>query len=180
MPPRFSAMPAAGPAATSASPMRPHRVRHRHMGHTALPKSFRPREGPVDKLVDDDEIAGNEVLAQAPTADNDMMSVTPQRFSASMLARKLISEGGSTCPRPWRGTNTTGWPSSDPKQIRPTGPKGGRPAATDIMQPVDPVDPAAPIIPIMGRVICGSVDSGPDLALRRVEHPAATTRNSIT
>src|SRR5260370_91688 len=30
-----------------------------------------------------------------PTADNDTMSVTPTRFSASMLARKLIAEGGS-------------------------------------------------------------------------------------
>ena len=28
------------------------------------------------------------------------MSVTPQRFSASILARKLISEGGRTWPAP--------------------------------------------------------------------------------
>src|SRR5437773_2535222 len=51
-----------------------------------------------------------------PTADSDMMSVTPQRFSASMFARNGIAVGGSKWPRPWRGKNTTGWPSSLPKQ----------------------------------------------------------------
>ena len=42
------------------------RVRHRHMRDAALSeKAFLSREGSVDELVDDDEIAGLELLAQA-------------------------------------------------------------------------------------------------------------------
>src|SRR6266446_9398236 len=118
---------------------------------------------------------GTRSSRRLPTADNDTISVTPQRFSASILARKLISEGGSRCPRPWRGTNTTGWPSSDPKQnsseVGPKGDSTGRHSTSS--SPSIWSIPLPPIIPITGRVICGLVDGGSDLALGRVEHPGS-------
>jgi len=42
------------------------RMRHRHVRDTPLSKkALLPREGAVDELIDDDKIAGHEVLAQA-------------------------------------------------------------------------------------------------------------------
>jgi hypothetical protein len=38
---------------------------------------------------------GAKSVRRLPTADSETMSVTPQRFSASILARKSISEGAS-------------------------------------------------------------------------------------
>ena len=56
-----------------------------------------------------------------PTALTETISVTPARFMASMLARKLSSEGGTRWPRPWRGRKTMAWPSSSPKSISSEG-----------------------------------------------------------
>ena len=52
-----------------------------------------------------------------PQAEIDTRSVTPARFSASMLARKLIADGGTLWPRPWRGRKRTGSPSSSANRI---------------------------------------------------------------
>ncbi len=61
------------------------------------------------------------------------MSVTPARFNASILARKLISLGGMTWPRPWRGRNTTWVPPSLPKHSSSEArPKGDGTARQDI------------------------------------------------
>jgi hypothetical protein len=37
---------------------------------------------------------GAKSSRRLPTADSEAISVTPQRFSASILARKLIPDGG--------------------------------------------------------------------------------------
>ena len=117
----------AAPAAASASPIRPQtgcaietcatqpgpkklfsRAKVRSMNWSITTKS-----------------PGAKSSRRLPTADSETMSVTPQRFSASILARKLIADGGNTWPRPCRGRNTTGCPSSVPKQnsseVRPNG-----------------------------------------------------------
>ena len=52
-----------------------------------------------------------------PQAETDTRSVTPARFSASMLARKLIADGGTLWPRPWRGRKRIGSPSSSANRI---------------------------------------------------------------
>ena len=52
------------------------------------------------------------------------------RFSASMLARKLIAEGGSLWPRPWRGRNTISRPSSSPNSSSSEGSPKAEPTLT--------------------------------------------------
>src|SRR3954449_12299959 len=114
------------------------------------------------------------------------MSVTPQRFSASILARKLIADGGNTCPRPCRGRKTTFCPSSVPKQnsseVRPNGLSTRR--QTISVNPSIRYRPLPPIIPMMRsvmersppvscpgrRIIVSMWDARPDLALDGVEH----------
>ena len=71
------------------------------------------------------KVPGASSSLREPTALTEMISVTPRRFMASMLARALISVGESTWPRPWRGRKTTFWPSSVPTRNSSEGwPKG--------------------------------------------------------
>jgi len=50
-----------------------------------------------------------------PTAESEITSVTPLRFSASIFARKFSAEGGLGWPRPGRGRKTQRIPASVPK-----------------------------------------------------------------
>jgi hypothetical protein len=71
------------------------------------------------------KLPGASSARSEPTAESDRISVTPERFRASMLARKLSSLGGIGWPRPWRGRNTICWPSSSPNKSSSEGaPKG--------------------------------------------------------
>ena len=69
--------------------LRAHRVRHRDMRDEALAEeTFLAREGAVDELVRQHEGAGRQILLRKePQAETEMTSVTPARFSASILAR---------------------------------------------------------------------------------------------
>ena len=58
------------------------------MGEAAIAeKRALPAEGAVDELVDGDENARGSSSLNEPQAETEMMSVTPARFKASMLAR---------------------------------------------------------------------------------------------
>ena len=71
------------------------------------------------------KVPGASASFNDPQADMEMISVTPERLRASMLARKLSSLGPMRWPRPWRGRKTMGWPSSSPKSSSSEGsPKG--------------------------------------------------------
>jgi hypothetical protein len=58
------------------------------MRHAALAEeALLARETAVDELVDDDEMPGRQLLLQAADRGQRQTSVTPTRFSASILAR---------------------------------------------------------------------------------------------
>jgi hypothetical protein len=50
-------------------------------------KALLAGEGAVDELVDDHEIARRHLFRNDPQAETEITSVTPSRFSASILAR---------------------------------------------------------------------------------------------
>ena len=63
-------------------------MRHRDMRDEALAEeALLAREGAVDELVGDHESAGRQFLRNEPQAETEITSVTPARFSASILAR---------------------------------------------------------------------------------------------
>jgi hypothetical protein len=53
------------------------------------------------------KLPGGRASTSDPTDDTASTSVTPSRFSASILARALIASGLIRCPRPCRGRNDT-------------------------------------------------------------------------
>ena len=65
-----------------------------------------------------------------PQAETETRSVTPARFKASMLARKLMADGGILCPRPWRGRKRTGSPSRSANSTRSDGSPQGEAIAS--------------------------------------------------
>jgi len=51
-------------------------------------KALVAREGAVDELIDDDEIAGRQLLLEAATAESEMMSVDAAALSARRYWRE--------------------------------------------------------------------------------------------
>jgi hypothetical protein len=70
-------------------------------------------------------VPGSSASASEPTAEIDSTSVQPARFNPSMLARKLISDGGMRWPLSWRGRNTSSRPASLPNRNWPEGTPNG-------------------------------------------------------
>ena len=65
-----------------------HRIGNRHMSNTSgAEKTLLPRERAVNELINDDEVAWCQFVTNDPQAETEIMSVTPRRFRASMLAR---------------------------------------------------------------------------------------------
>ena len=89
MPPRWAVTPASlRPPLDDVAEQRAHRMAERHVRDAAgLEEGLGPRKRAVDELVDDDEVAGRVGSRIEPQAENENRSVTPARFSASMLAR---------------------------------------------------------------------------------------------
>ena len=76
----------------------------------------------------DGSVTGGHVLAGSvvrTTAEIETISLQPARFKPSMLARKLMSDGGMRWPRSWRGRNTSSRPASLPNRNWPEGMPNG-------------------------------------------------------
>ena len=68
-----------------------------------IKKSFLSREGSVNKLINYNKFTRFKFSFKEPTADTEIISVTPLCFSASILARKFILDGDIKCPLPCLG-----------------------------------------------------------------------------
>jgi hypothetical protein len=123
------------------------RMRHRNMGHTApSEKALRPREGPVDKLVDDDEIAGDEVLAQAADRGQGYDIGHTAALQRIDIGAEIDLRRRQHVPAPvaWNEHDGLAVERAETEFVgRGTEGRCDRPPL-DIVEPVDPVDPAAP------------------------------------
>src|SRR6185437_1328247 len=153
-------MPASLPAAASASPSRVQTGRPNDTWATRpVPKKLLLR-ATVRSMnwSTSTKLPGGRSMLRLPTAESEIRSVTPERFSASILARKLISEGGSLWPRPWRGRNTTSVSPSLPKHSSSEGsPKGDQTwRHSTSMMPITAITPVWKAAPAAATGIVGT------------------------
>jgi hypothetical protein len=82
-------------------------------------KALFARERTIDELMTN--MPGARCSRSEPTALTEITSVTPKRFNASMLARKLMCDGGMRWPRPWRGRKAISFSANFPSKISSEG-----------------------------------------------------------
>ena len=118
------------------------------------PKKLLARERPVDELVDDNENARRQVLAQrAARRERDDIGHA-QPLEDVDVGAVFSSDGGMRWPRPWRGRNTHLWPRKSPDQQLVGWPAPGEATATHSApsSPSISYTPLPPMMPITGGV----------------------------